>query len=101
MVSCGSQASDAAGPYIELHANFGGGPQRTVDLLRGGGGDGQTGAGADRHADVETVAAGHAACGIDDNGFQRALVRYVREAHPQRAGFMDPFATAAAVAGRD
>ena len=42
-------------------------------------------AGADLDVDVEAVAAGHAAGGVDDDGLERVAAVGVREAHPQRA----------------
>ena len=91
----------AAGTDVEFYANVRVWPERAVDFLRRRGGDGQPRAGADFDVDVEAVAAGHAARGIDDDGFQRGLAVAVGKAHPQRAGFVDAAAPAAAKSRRD
>ena len=48
-----------------------------------------------------TVAAGHAAGGVDDDGVQRGKAIAVGKAHPQRAGFVDSPTPAAAWPCRD
>ena len=53
------------------------GPERAIDFFRRRGGDGEPRAGADVDVDVEAVAAGHAAGGIDD-ARHRARRRYGR-----------------------
>ena len=85
----------AAGTDVEFHFDVRVRPERAVDFLRGRGGDGQPRAGADCDVDVEAVAAGHAAAGIDDHGFQRGLAVAVGKPHPQRARFVDAAAPAA------
>ena len=66
---------------IEFDADARIGTERAVDLFRRRGGDRQPGAGLDRNVDVEMVAAGHAACGIDDHGVECVRAGDVREAH--------------------
>ena len=72
----------------ELDRDLGRWPERAIDLLRRRGGDGQRC--AVTHGDVEIVpvAAGNAAGGVDDHGFQRARAG-VRKPHPQRAVFVN------------
>ena len=91
----------AAGTDVELDADVGVRPERAVDFLRRRCGDGKPRAGADLDVDVEAVAAGHAACGIDDDGVQRGKAIAVGKAHPQRASFVDAAAAAAARSCRD
>ena len=101
MVSCGSQASAPPAPTVSLIADFRIRTERAVDLFRGGGRGGQPRAGADGNVDIEAVAAGHAAGGIDHHGVERAVALAIRKAHPQRPGLMHARAASAAMSGDD
>ncbi len=87
MVSCGSQARCAPLGRLQGDVDLRRRALRPIDLFGGGCRHRQARALAGRDIDVETIAAGNAARGVDENrreavGFRR------RETNPQRAGFM-------------
>ena len=84
IVSCGSQASAPPAATSSLTSIAGVRPERAVDLLGRRGGDDEPRALADRDVEIEAVAAGNAAGGVDDHGFKLGG-RRAGTAHAQRA----------------
>ena len=56
-----------------------------IDLLRRRGGDGRLGAGPQRHRDIDAVAAGQPAGGVEQHGLGRRALARVWKAHACRA----------------
>ena len=96
MVSCGSQARCAPAAAFRAMSSSAAGPCGPVDLFRRRRGHRQARALAGRDLDVETIAAGDAAGGVDEHRRQ-ALGLGRGKAHAQRAGFMQMAAAGDAI----
>ncbi len=96
MVSCGSQERCAPSATFRAMLSSAGCAGRAINLLRGRRGQGQPRAFLRRDLDIETIAAGDAAGGIDEHRRQPVAFRRGK-AHAQRAGFMQDAAARHAV----